>query len=89
MERCDFASIAKIIRDDLLDVVGDEETFGKPIGSDRDSGKSTFVTLKGLEACQIEVEKETDLALSALEKGGFLDTEFLTWLARSLTGRMK
>ena len=40
------------IRDDMLDVIGDEKTFGKPIGSDREEGKTTFVDLIGLYGCQ-------------------------------------
>ena len=39
------------IRDDLLDVVGDEATFGKPIGSDKEEGKVTFVDLLGVDGC--------------------------------------
>ena len=37
------------IRDDMLDVVGNEQELGKPIGSDREEGKLTFVDLCGLE----------------------------------------
>ena len=31
------------IRDDMLDVIGDAGEFGKPIGSDREEGKVTYV----------------------------------------------
>ncbi len=77
------------IRDDMLDEMGSQEELGKPIGSDEANGKSTFVSLFGLETCQTLVEQETARALDALEKGGFQDTEFLRGLAMSLTGRMK
>ena len=78
------------IRDDMLDCIGSDQELGKPIGSDRESGKTTFVTLLGLEACQAEVERTTQKALDALNAGNsFRDTAFLTWLARSLTRRMK
>ena len=43
------------IRDDMLDVVGSAEVFGKPIGSDREEGKNTFVDVRGLEGCEQEV----------------------------------
>ena len=43
------------IRDDLLDVVGDEATFGKPIGSDKEEGKVTFVDLLGVDGCDAAV----------------------------------
>ncbi len=75
------------IRDDLLDVIGDEATFGKPIGSDRDEGKTTFVDLLGLDGCKAEVERLTDEAVAAL--GGVEDAEFLVELAHRLTTRTK
>ena len=39
------------IRDDMLDVCGDAAEFGKPIGSDKEEGKVTFMDLLGLEGC--------------------------------------
>ena len=51
------------IRDDMLDVIGDTEQFGKPIGSDREEGKVTFVDLLGLEGCS-----ETVLSCTAKAK---------------------
>ena len=77
------------IRDDMLDCMGSQEELGKPIGSDAENGKSTFVTLFGLDACQTMVEQETQAALCCLEKGGFGDTAFIRALARELTARRK
>ncbi len=77
------------IRDDVLDCVGTPEQLGKPIGSDAENGKTTFVTLFGLEACQKLVEDETRKALAYLDGGGFGDTAFVKALAMELTGRMK
>lgn len=37
------------IQDDILDVVSDQETLGKPIGSDLENNKSTYVTLLGIQ----------------------------------------
>ncbi len=37
------------IVDDILDVEGDEAELGKPIGSDAENNKSTFISLYGLE----------------------------------------
>lgn len=45
------------IRDDMLDVCGDEAAFGKPIGSDAQEGKVTFVDLLGLEGCDKAVRQ--------------------------------
>ena len=73
------------IRDDLLDVLGEEETFGKPIGSDEAKEKSTFVSLKGIEACQKQVEELTDEAIDCLAP--FEGKAFLCELAQMLAGR--
>ncbi len=75
------------IRDDMLDVIGDEATFGKPIGSDKDEGKTTFADLLGVDGCGREVERLTDEAIAALD--GVDDTAFLIALARRLTTRTK
>lgn len=75
------------IRDDLLDVIGDEETFGKPIGSDKEEGKTTFVDLLGVEGCESEIERLTGEAIAALD--GLEDTDFLITLANRLARRGK
>lgn len=88
----DFAmslGMAFQIRDDLLDCVGTQEQLGKPIGSDAENGKTTFVTLFGVEKCQQLVEDETLRAIAYLEDGGFQDPVFITALAKQLTARMK
>lgn len=77
------------IKDDLLDCVGTQAQLGKPIGSDAENGKTTFVTLFGLDACQQMVETETQKALSHLDLGNFKDTAFIRWLAQMLTSRTK
>lgn len=76
------------IQDDILDVVGDEATLGKPVGSDAKSEKNTFVTLKGLDACRDLVGKLTREAVEALSCFG-PDGEGLCWLAQSLASREK
>jgi len=76
------------IQDDILDVVGDEATLGKPIGSDARSDKTTFVALKGLADCRILVAELTDRAVEALAPFGS-EAESLRGLAQSLAGREK
>ncbi|OUQ59307.1 geranyl transferase [Flavonifractor sp. An112] len=76
------------IQDDILDVVGDEATLGKPVGSDAKSEKNTFVTLKGVEECRHLVEKLTEEAVEALSIFGD-EGDSLCWLARSLASREK
>lgn len=75
------------IRDDMLDEIGSQQELGKPIGSDAANGKSTFVTIHGLAECQRLVEQETEQALSALDAGGFVSSDFLRALALELTAR--
>ncbi len=64
------------IKDDIMDVKGDPGKMGKAAGSDAGSGKSTYVTLYGLENARAMLDKTIDTALGALEsfddKAGFL-----------------
>lgn len=73
------------IIDDILDVSGDEKLLGKPIGSDKESGKTTYVSLFGLEESRRAAEKLTKEALSELDK--FDDNEFLKELTMFLLVR--
>lgn len=81
----DNLGLAFQIRDDVLDVVGDETTFGKPIGSDREEGKVTFLDLLGVEGCKVEIRACTDRAVTALRE--ISGSEFLCTLAESLADR--
>ena len=74
------------IQDDILDVVGDEAALGKPIGSDARSGKTTFVTLKGVDGCRALVARLTEQAAEALAPFGGEGAE-LRALAESLADR--
>lgn len=83
----DQLGLAFQIRDDMLDVVGDEQIFGKPIGSDKEEGKITFVDVKGLDGCAAEVEKCTRLAKQAVQD--WPDHDFLWELADRMVGRIQ
>ena len=76
------------IRDDILDVISTSEELGKPIGSDAQEHKNTYMTLLGEERCMEMVEKLTNKAKSAL-CGTFNDTKFLCDLADSMVTRRK
>ena len=58
------------IVDDILDETGSAEKLGKPIHSDRDNDKSTFVSLLGIEKCRAEVKRLTEEAKAALDLFG-------------------
>lgn len=55
------------IRDDILDVIGDEAELGKPIGSDAEKSKNTYVSLLGLERSERLVNEYSDKAKAALD----------------------
>ena len=73
------------IRDDMLDELGDQRTLGKPVGSDRAEGKTTFLTLYGPERCQTLVDELTAQAKAQAVR--FPDGAFLRWLADRLALR--
>lgn len=74
------------IRDDMLDVISTDAELGKPIGSDAQEQKTTFMSLYGLERCQQEVHELTERAAEAV-RDDFSNSDFLQALARSLESR--
>ena len=74
------------IRDDMLDVISTNEELGKPIGSDAQEQKTTFMSLFGLERCECEVHALTERAAAVVDDV-FPNAEFLQALARSLETR--
>lgn len=78
--------IAFQIQDDILDAVGDEEELGKPVGSDAQAGKNTYVKLVGLEKSTELAAEYSDKAKKALS--AFSDkAEFLIELTDYLMKR--
>ena len=87
MEECgEYIGLAFQIQDDILDLTGDEEEIGKPVGSDEKNHKTTYVTLKGLERSQRDVEDISKKAIDILEKYDKGDC-YLTNLTRFLIHR--
>jgi len=62
--------IAFQIVDDILDINGDSALLGKPIGSDSENNKSTFVSLLGMERAAEMASQYTERAINALEVFG-------------------
>ncbi len=59
------------IRDDILDVEGDEDVTGKRLQKDAQAGKATFVSLMGLDEARSAAASEVDAAIETL--AGFAD----------------
>lgn len=77
--------IAFQIKDDLLDVLGDEKKLGKPIGSDAENNKKTYVDIVGIEKAQNDVKMLTNAAIAQLSH--FHNSEFIEELANYLIER--
>jgi geranylgeranyl diphosphate synthase type II len=55
--------IAFQLKDDILDVYGDPEKFGKQVGGDILSNKKTYLLLKAIELAKLNKYKEEELTL--------------------------
>ena len=85
----DFAEklgLAFQIQDDILDCTGDESVLGKPIGSDAENGKTTYVTLLGLENARKKADEITMDAVRILDRFGE-KADFVKKLALNLLDR--
>ena len=88
---CEFAKkigIAFQIKDDILDVEGNAEELGKPIGSDKENEKSTFVTIYGIEKAKEMLKAYTEDAINLISVYGER-SEFLKEFALYLLERNK
>ena len=55
------------IRDDILDIEGDEKKLGKPVGSDEKQGKQTVASIIGIDEAKKKVEELTSEAIGKLK----------------------
>jgi len=86
-EYADNIGLAFQIQDDILDVIADTQTLGKPSGSDAESDKPTYTSILGLEGAKQELQLAYESAIQALK---FLpgDTSRLKLLADYIVSRI-
>lgn len=84
------AKIGRVFQmiDDVLDVTADQEQLGKPVGSDEENLKTTYVSMFGIEETCRMAEQLTNQAIDDLEIFGN-DAEILKELAEFLLHRKK
>ena len=64
----DLIGLAFQIKDDILDIEGDFETLGKPIGSDAELNKSTYPLLIGLDESKKLLQEIVDEAKNIIKE---------------------
>lgn len=74
------------IRDDILDVTGNTDELGKPVGSDEKNHKNTYVALEGLEKAKEDVKRYSESAIDRL-KSLPVRNEFLYELIEEMIDR--
>jgi geranylgeranyl diphosphate synthase type II len=74
--------------DDVLDVVGDTKTLGKPAGSDEAMGKTTYPSLVGLERSKELADACIQEALERISPYNGKEKEFLSTLSSYIVDRV-
>lgn len=82
----DAVGLAFQVQDDILDIISDTKTLGKPQGSDQQLNKSTYPSLLGLEGAQKKAHSLLQEALHALESIPY-NTHLLEEFARYVVER--
>ena len=81
--------VAFQIADDILDVVSDTATLGKPAGSDEEEDKNTYPALVGLDRSRALAKQHADSAIAAIRDLSGGDADFLRGLAVFTVERVK
>ncbi len=63
------------VQDDVLDVLGDEATIGKPVLSDEKNEKYTYVTIYGIDEAKIYVNNMSDKANNIIDSLSMVNVE--------------
>lgn len=81
-----YVGLAFQIKDDILDVTGDETKLGKPVHSDEKNEKNTYVTLIGIEKAEETVRIYSEKAVELLDalpyRNGFLKQLLISLVTR-------
>lgn len=80
-----YLGMAFQIRDDVLDLCGDQNKLGKDIGSDEKNQKKSYAVIHGVEDAKKRVDELTTGAYNIARN--FKNTEFICELIRSLSER--
>jgi farnesyl diphosphate synthase len=82
----DNIGLAFQVWDDVLDIISDTDTLGKPQGSDESANKMTYPALLGLEEAKQKAVKLVEEAVQALQQLPY-NTEILARLANYIIER--
>lgn len=85
----DRIGLAFQVQDDVLNVTGDDETLGKPVGSDAEKEKATFPALLGLDASRERVYQLVSEAKERISGLSGLNPDRLIMIADYLTDRQR
>lgn len=85
-EYAEHFGMAFQIKDDVLDIEGDETVLGKPVGSDQKNKKATYPALYGMEGAKEKARQAGHSALDALSLFGG-EADFLRLLVQFVINR--
>lgn len=70
LEYANAIGLAFQVQDDILDIIGDTQTLGKPQGSDQQANKPTYPSLLGLDGAQEKLQQLHQQAINATQAFG-------------------
>lgn len=85
-EYAENLGLAFQIKDDILDIEGEEGKIGKPVGSDTKNNKATYPAVFGLNESRARASRAVDQALAALQLFGD-EADFLRSMVRFVIER--